>query len=290
MERTDVKALSVSNFQKTYSNGVRAVRGVDFSIEKQQVCALLGPNGAGKTTTIKAILGLFGYQGEIRVFGKEINEVRDRISFVPEEKNLYEYLTPEKLLRICLNITNAFSRERALKLIDHFGLPMDKKISSFSNGMKTALYLSVSLAQDADLYILDEPTWGLDPIKRDDILELIREKVIDGKTVFYTSHIIPEVEKIADRVLIMYEGKMLFSGVLDDIKENFRIFYLPLSAIDKVKGRGYYSVAKELNRISVLSNKHEEWEELIAVEDSETIVPDLNEFFQTLVRGNSNVL
>lgn len=290
MERLDTKAVDVKNLKKTYKNGVRAVKGIDFSIEKQQVCALLGPNGAGKTTTLKALLGLISYEGEIKVFEKNIDNIRDKISFVPEEKSLYEYLTPAKLLRICKSIGLNFNGEKALKSIKHFNLPMDKKISSFSNGMKTALYLSIALAQEAELYILDEPTWGLDPIKRDDVLEIIREKVIDGKTVFYTSHIIPEVEKIADTVLIMYEGKILFSGAIDDIKENFRIFYLPLDMFDNFKNKGYYSVAKEMNRISVLTNNKEDWEELSKIDDSEMIVPDLNEFFQTIVRGNSHDL
>lgn len=290
MERLDIKAVDVKNLRKTYKNGVTAVKGIDFSIEKQQVCALLGPNGAGKTTTLKALLGLIGYEGEIKVFEKDIDSIREKISFVPEEKSLYEYLTPTKLLKICETVSSNFKKANALKSINHFKLPMDKKISSFSNGMKTALYLSVALAQEAELYILDEPTWGLDPIKRDDVLETIREKVIDGKTVFYTSHIIPEVEKIADTVLIMLDGKILFSGALDDIKEKFRIFYLPLNKYDDLKNKGYYSVAKEMNRISVLTNNQEEWEELSKIDDSEIIVPDLDEFFQTIVRGNSHDL
>lgn len=280
-----MKVITIRNLKKTYRNGVEAVKGIDLDIEHHEVCALLGPNGAGKTTTLKSILGFIHYEGEIKVFGKPVDEVRDRISFVPAERSFYGYMNLSKAMKFCERFLPNFDSKKSLEMIEHFRLPMDKKIAGFSSGMKTGVYLSFTLAQEADLYILDEPTWGLDPIMRDEVLEMIREKVIQGKSVLYTSHIISEVEKISDRIYIMNKGKIRYSGSLDELKEEFRIFYLSAEAMEKLDNRKFFSLRREQGRIIVLSKDPEEWEELESLSEVEGNAPDLEEFFQFLIRG-----
>ncbi|PZC53078.1 MULTISPECIES: ABC transporter ATP-binding protein [unclassified Mesotoga] len=289
MERNEL-TLDIQNLEKTYKGNVEAVRGIDVKLDKQRIYALLGPNGAGKTTVLKSILGLINYSGSILVLGKPIDEVREMISFVPEEKNLCETLDIEKTLKLNRRISSRFDETQARKYIAHYKLPCTKKIRTFSNGMKTAIYISLALSTDADLYILDEPTWGLDPIMRDDTLEFIREKVILGKTVLYTSHIIPEVEKIADEFFIMINGKVKYSGDLDGVKEKYRIVRMPFDKEQLDNCTDCLAAAKELNRLSIIVENSEAMERFYKTDEATISIPDLEDFFQILVRsenGNS---
>ena len=289
MERNEL-ILDIENLVKTYRGNVEAVRGIDVEVESQRIYALLGPNGAGKTTVLKSVLGLIDYSGSIKVLGRPIDEVRDSISFVPEEKNLYENLDVEATLRFCQRLSTKFDNKQARELIEHYRLPYKKKIRTFSNGMKTAFYLAIALSTDADLYILDEPTWGLDPILRDDTLEFIREKVILGKTVIYTSHIIPEVEKIADEFSIMINGKIKYTGDLDGIKEKYRIIKMPLANEQSFECRDCLASAREIAKVSIVIENTDAVERYYKNDEATISIPDLEDFFQILVRsenGNS---
>ncbi|MFW6263524.1 MAG: ABC transporter ATP-binding protein, partial [Thermotogota bacterium] len=130
--------------------------------------------------------------------------------------------------------------------------------------------------------------WGLDPIRRDDVLEIIRNLVIDGKTVLYTSHIISEVEKIADRISIMFDGQILFSGYTDDIKANYRIYYMPLD-YQLPEQINYLSAKKDREKLIVLTDEQETMQTLRDVSETEEVVPNLEMFFQTLLRGKNYV-
>jgi len=286
MERNEL-TLNIQNLEKTYKGNVEAVRGIDVKLDKQRIYALLGPNGAGKTTVLKSILGLINYSGSILVLGKPVDEVREMISFVPEEKNLYENLDIEKTLQLNRRISGRFDEKQAREYIAHYKLPYAKKIRTFSNGMKTAMYIALALSTDADFYILDEPTWGLDPIMRDDTLEFIREKVILGKTVMYTSHIIPEVEKIADEFFIMINGKVKYSGDLDGIKEKYRIVKMPFDKRELDNCTDCLAAAKELNRLSIIVENSEATERFYKTDEATISIPDLEEFFQILVRSEN---
>jgi ABC-2 type transport system ATP-binding protein len=285
------EVISIKNLQKVYSNGVQAIRGIDLTVKEQFVHALLGPNGAGKTSTIKSILGLIKFEGEIKVLGENIDKVRDRIAFVPEEKSFYDYLTPRSSVNMCKRLFENFDEKEAYRLLEYFEIPLNKKIKSFSNGMKTSVYLTLALAQDVDLYIFDEPTTGLDPIKRSNLLELLRQKMIDGKTILYSSHIIPEVEKIADYVSIMYKGKILYSGFTDEIKEKFKVIYIPVDTLSKleINLQNFFSVMQENEVVLLLSNEEKQWEEMMEIEDAEVKDVNLEEFFNVLIRGYDNV-
>ncbi|RAO99491.1 multidrug ABC transporter ATP-binding protein [Petrotoga sp. 9PW.55.5.1] len=205
--------LKVENLNKSY-NQKKAVNNVSIEVEQGEIFALLGPNGAGKTTTIKTILGLRKKDsGEIKLFGK--------YAYLPEKKQLYKYLTVRKMLEITANISKYFSLKKANQFVKEFEIPLEEKISKLSHGMLTQLYLSIVLSEEADIYFLDEATEGLDPMKRLRFFELIRNFSYEGKSFFYTSHVIPEVEKIADKVAIMVNSKVVEMDYLDNIKDKF---------------------------------------------------------------------
>ena len=281
------EAIRVKNLRKNYGN-FEAVKGIDLSLVPGKVNALLGPNGAGKTTTLKSILGLVHYSGEITILGEKIDVARERISFVPEDKSFYDNLTPEKAVKMCSMLMRNFSADKAAKQMKDFDLPMNKKISAFSHGMKTSTYLAIAMSQDADIFIFDEPTWGLDPLRRDEVLEMIKNLSLNGKTVLYTSHIIPEVEKIADVFSIMYKGEILYSGEMKGLDDRFALYSLPLKTeIDK---NDFIAVVKEADALKVLTDNPKEIAKLKEIAGSRREEVSLESFFGTIVRGNKHVL
>ena len=281
------EAIRVKNLKKSYGN-FEAVKGIDLSLVPGKVNALLGPNGAGKTTTLKSILGHVHYSGEITILGEKIDVARERISFVPEDKSFYDNLTPEKAVKMCSMLMNNFSADKAAKQMKDFDLPMNKKISAFSHGMRTSTYLAIAMSQDADIFIFDEPTWGLDPLRRDEVLEMIRSLSESGKTVLYTSHIIPEVEKIADVFSIMYKGEILYSGEMKGLGERFALYSLPMKTdIDR---NDFTAVVKEANSLKTLTDKPKDIAKLKEIAGSKREEVNLESFFGTIVRGNKHVL
>lgn len=212
--------LKVENLKKYYGKKreIRAVDGISFEIQKGEIFSLLGPNGAGKTTTIKCILGLRRpTSGSIEFSGQH------GIAYVPEGKELYENYSVERMIVVAEELTENFDAKLCWELTKEFDIPLREKIANLSNGEQTLLYLALTLSQRADLYIFDEPTLGLDPIVRNKVLEQIRNIPIDkeGASVMYTSHILSEVEKIADRVAIMCNGKIVEMDLIDNMKEKF---------------------------------------------------------------------
>ncbi|GAB6189595.1 ABC transporter ATP-binding protein [Marinitoga arctica] len=252
--------INIENLTKKYGNLI-AVNNITFSVNKGEIFGLLGPNGAGKTTTIKCILGL-----RKKTAGNI--EIKGNIAYLPEKKQLYKSFTIEKMIKITNMLTNDFSIRKAYDLIKYFNLDLKTKISNLSHGMLTQLYTSLVISQNADIYIFDEPTWGLDPLMRNKVLELIRELSFNGKTVLYTSHILSEVEKIVDRVGFMSKGKILELDYLDDIKNKYTAISLPKN--EKTKGFLWKSLENE--NIWIVKNR-----------DGNPITID--EIFEAIVKG-----
>jgi len=282
MERNVMKIKQLSKYYKNF----RAIKNIDLSVNKGEVTVLLGRNGAGKTTTLKSILGFVNYSGEIVILNSNINDVRDKISYIPEDKSLYENLNVKNMLKLYESIFKGFNADKAINLVERFNLPMNKKIKSFSNGMKTSLYIVFSLSQNADLFIFDEPTSSLDPIVRENVLELIRQLVIDGKSVLYTTHIIPEAEIIADKICIIEEGELLFCDYLDSIKENYVLITIPKKKNKNYAFNDVFCSLELSNAFNLIVEKKESSKFMSAETVTESL--DLNTFFQTLIRGRKN--
>lgn len=255
MEKLESKSvLEIKNLKKYYGN-IHAVDGISFEVEKGEIFALLGPNGAGKTTTIKCILGL-------RKKDEGSIDLQGSIAYLPEGKELYGSYTVKKMIEVTADVTDEFDKEKCWAYIDKFQIPLDEKVSNLSNGQTTQLYLALVLSQRAELYIFDEPTWGLDPIVRNQVLDMIREIPLLGASVLYTSHILGEVEKVADKVAIMNRGKILEVGYLDDIKERYCAISVPSSTkFQGISGYRYKSTESEniyiVNKEYALTNNFE---------------------------------
>ena len=222
--------LHVSEFVKTFYVGLRrkpfhAARGISFEVQRGEIFGFLGPNGSGKTTTIKAMLGLIRPDaGELRVLGHPVSSRawRAKVGYMPEHPTFYEYLTGLELVTWFARLSgmNRVDGEReARRLLERVGLSyaMTRRLRSYSKGMLQRTGLASSMVGSPSLLVLDEPMTGLDPIGRRDIRELIMSLKEEGKTVFYSTHILPDVEMTCDRVSIIDRGRTMRTGRLDEI-------------------------------------------------------------------------
>mgnify|MGYP003094576543 CR=1 FL=1 len=232
--------LEISNLGGGY-NRRKIIEDVNIQIPKGSITALIGLNGAGKSTTIKHILGLLRpMEGEIKVNGITITQnnekYRKSISYIPESPVLYEELTLEEHINLTamaygLNMKEAW--EKADVLLKLFKLSDKKKFFPvhFSKGMKQKVMIICSFLVEPNLYIIDEPFLGLDPIAINDLINLMCEKRDNGASILMSTHILATAEKYCDNFIIIHEGKILASGKLSDLRKEFN---MPDASLDEI--------------------------------------------------------
>src|SRR5271154_5954353 len=204
-----------------------AVRNLRFEVQQSEIFGFLGPNGAGKTTTINVLLGFMSpTSGSASLFGIDVRQpiARQRIGYLPEMTYYYKFLTAEELLRFYAKIFG-LPRGEADKRIDQLLKLVElehaskRPIKSYSKGMQQRVGLAQALVNNPDLLILDEPTSGLDPLGRMKVREIIQRLKDQGKTVFFSSHELGEVETICDRVAIIHQGELKVEGRVAQLVE-----------------------------------------------------------------------
>jgi ABC-2 type transport system ATP-binding protein len=205
------------------------LKGIDLDIYKGQIIGYIGPNGAGKSTTIKIMLGVLdGYQGEVNILGNDISDGKidhkRKIGYVPEINEMYESLTACEYLTFVGEIYGLQSEdinEKAGKLMALLGIEdvYHSRISSYSKGMKQKVLIISSLLHDPDILFLDEPLSGLDANSVMVFKEILSCLALQGKTIFYSSHIMDVVEKISNRIILINDGQIVADGTFDELKE-----------------------------------------------------------------------
>src|SRR5690348_6867574 len=220
--------IATQGLTKIYPQ-VRAVNGLNLTVPRGAVYGFLGRNGAGKTTTIRTLLGLSrATSGSAQVLGLDIRKdnvaILQRTGFVSETKQLFDSLTPAQLVRFNRGYFPKWSDQLVERYVSLFEIPMKQPFGKLSLGNRTKVCHLLALSQGADLLMLDEPTSGLDPVMTDLLLRvLIEDHVNEGRTVFISSHHLSEVERIADWIGIIENGKLLLEARLEDIRQNFRM-------------------------------------------------------------------
>jgi ABC-2 type transport system ATP-binding protein len=222
--------LSVKDLQKTFHPGlfeasVEVLKGLSFEVERGEIFGFLGPNGAGKTTTIKAITELiYPDAGEITVCGLPHTslEAKRRLGFMTESPYVYRHLTGREFLHFCgelLGLDRSSLEERISRALDEvaMGSRADRMMGTYSKGMLQRVALAQALLGEPELLILDEPMSGLDPVGRRDVRDIILAQAAAGVTIFFSSHIIPDVEMICDRVAIVVDGTVRAIGAVSDL-------------------------------------------------------------------------
>ncbi|MFA6309627.1 MAG: ABC transporter ATP-binding protein [Clostridia bacterium] len=231
-------AVEIKGLVKTYSK-INAVNNIDLKIPMGSIYGFLGPNGAGKTTTIKMLTGITKpTSGEIKIFGEKVhfgsNKNRKDIGFLPDVPNFYNWMRAKEYLRFSgklLSVEPKELEERIDRLLEKTGLTgVNKKIGNYSRGMKQRLGIAQALIGNPRIIFLDEPTSALDPIGRKEVIDIIlslKNKV----TVFFSTHILSDVEKVCDRVVILDKGNAIVEDTIENLKINYSHHIISLETL-----------------------------------------------------------
>lgn len=293
------KIIEISNLSKTYGEIV-AVNGVEFSVPRGEIFGYLGPNGAGKTTTIRMIMNfLTPSKGEIRVFGmnssKEYLQIHKRIGYMNSDMKFYEHLTGNEMLLFLSNLRGGVDKDNVERLSEKLDIDLSLKIRNLSRGNKQKIALIQAFMHRPELVILDEPSNGLDPLMQQQFNEIVKQSIADGSTVFLSSHILPEVEALCDRVAIIKEGVLVAEERVDVLKKNsvqkFEIIFSvkpPENIFQQVRGISNISIDDRVVTCSIIGVIDPFIKEAanFDVESFKSFETDLEDIFLSFYKGS----
>jgi len=220
--------IETHNLTKQYGR-FKAVSNLDMRIGGGRITGFLGRNGAGKSTTIKMLLGISRpTSGTGTLLGRSIGDSsecrksRERVAYVAEDKQTYGYMTVAQLIAFTRSFYTDWDIDSERRLLRQFALPLTRKVSALSKGMRTKLALLLALSRHSQLLILDEPSEGLDPVSIEELLQALVTAAADGTAVFFSSHQIAEVERVADHVCIIDHGRLVADTSLEEIRQDYR--------------------------------------------------------------------
>jgi ABC-2 type transport system ATP-binding protein len=286
-------AVSIRNLRKSFGSKV-VLEDVSLEIPRGQTFALLGRNGAGKTTLIRILLGLIPPDGgSARLLDRdpasEPIEVRRRVGYLAEDQVMYGWMTPLELCRFLEPFYPSWGMRTAQDYLDRFEIPRHSRIRHLSKGQTVKLGLAIALAHRPDLAILDDPSIGLDPIARKEFnRDLIEHLQAEGRTVLYSSHLLDEVEAVADAVAILHNGRIARQAPTEVLRDEIKQIVLPLDAVDSVRPpAGLLDVRRLDDRIAVTVDRAAPFIESLATGaiDHEVVDLSLDDIFEAIVIG-----
>lgn len=213
--------LKVRNLKKSYGNH-QVLHGVSFDVPKGSIVGLLGPNGCGKSSMIKIIVGLINdYEGEVLINGQKPGvESKKVVAYLPERNYLAPWMTPKQAINYMADFYKNFDKAKALEMVQTFDLDLKQKIKTMSKGQQEKLQLVLVMCRKADIYILDEPLGGVDVVSRDFILDTILKNQAQDSTILLSTHLIYDIEKILDRVIMVKDGNVAVNTDVEKIRAN----------------------------------------------------------------------
>ncbi|HHV37756.1 MAG TPA: ABC transporter ATP-binding protein [Candidatus Cloacimonetes bacterium] len=251
-----VKSFSVVNLSKSYGKFL-ALDDITFSLPQGRIVGLLGKNGAGKSTLMRCMLGFLRHKGTVSLDGEKVyhrdHRVFDKVAFIPDISGLDDRLTVQQSFDYVRRINYRFNDERGRRLISESGLPLNKKIGKLSKGMKTKLYLLLTLSLDVQYLFLDEPTLGLDIVFRKEFFNTILADFFDEtKTIFISTHQVEEIENILQDILIIDEGKKILYDDIEALKDKYHIATVPASERAALEAHKPKVVMSHLSNVSAV--------------------------------------
>lgn len=248
--------LEITSVVKKYKSFT--LDGISFTVPKGAVVGLIGENGAGKSTTINILLNeMKADSGKITIFGKDHvqyeAENKEKIGFVFDEFNLPEMLSAKEVEGIMKNVYVEWDSLQFQRLLSEFKLPYDKPFHTFSKGMKVKAEFAVALSHNAQMLILDEATSGLDPVMRNDILDRLKEFIaVKERSILMSSHILSDLEKIADYIVFIHEGRIVFEEKKSVLEKEYYIIQTEKENEDKVNMKSAVAKRYEADKVSFL--------------------------------------
>ena len=248
--------IDVKNVSKTYPGF--QLDNISFTIPEGMIVGLIGENGAGKTTTLKAILNMIEVDGDIKVFGKDIKKnekaIKEELGVVLDDSFLSEYLTAKQMNKVMKQFYKTWDEDKYFEYLKEFQLPEGKLVKEFSSGMKMKLKIATALSHHPKALILDEATSGLDPIIRNEILDIFRKYILEeeSRSVLLSSHITTDLEQIADYIIFIHQGKIVFFLPATDLLENYGIVKCDEKEFQHLEKKDYISYRKDKYSYQVL--------------------------------------
>ena len=277
--------IEARGLSKNYGS-TQALRGVDLNIHAGRIVGLIGPNGSGKTTAIKAILGLAGFDGELKVLGKDPRTQRDalmeEVCFIADVAVLPRWIKVSQAVELVAGIHPRFDRKRAMEFLAKTDIKPDSRVRQLSKGMVTQLHLALILAIDAKLLVLDEPTLGLDLLFRRSFYDNLLNDYFDKeRTILVTTHQVEEIENILTDVIFIQRGKIVLDSSMENLGERFVQLVPTAGNVDAARAQKPFYEREVFGRVAMLydGRKQAELEAL-----GETRAPSVTDLFVAMMQ------
>src|SRR5688572_10590805 len=279
--------IEARGLTKSYGD-TPALRGIELNVQSGRIVGLIGPNGSGKTTAIKAILGLTGFDGELKVLGKdprtERNELMNEVCFIADVAVLPRWIKVSQALDFVAGVHPRFDRKRAEDFLARTDIRLDRRVRQLSKGMVTQLHLALILAIDARLLVLDEPTLGLDLLFRRSFYDNLLNDYFDKeRTILVTTHQVEEIENILTDVIFLQRGKVMLDSAMDMLGERYLQLVPTAGNMDAARALKPFYEREVFGRVAMLyeGRKPAELEPL-----GETRVPSVADLFVAIMGGS----
>ncbi|WP_368654930.1 ABC transporter ATP-binding protein [Ornithinibacillus sp. 4-3] len=237
-----------------------SIENINLQIKQGYVTGFIGANGAGKSTTMKLMMNLLQPDvGEISVFGldyaKHEKEIKERMGFVYDSNVFYENLNLKDIRKIVAPSYKKWSDKQFYDYIKQFELPLNKAIKTFSKGMQMKASLAMALSHDAEFIMMDEPTAGLDPVFRRELLDILQDIMKDGRrTLFFSTHVTSDIERIADYIAFIQKGKILFNDSIDDVQERYALVKGSTTLLNRDIEKSFIKIERSSSEFQALTN------------------------------------
>lgn len=289
--------IKISRLTKYYGKA-RGIVGLDLTVEEGDFFGFIGPNGAGKSTTIRTLLGLIERSsGEAQIFGKDVSEEKEAIlcdiGYMPSEAIFYDGMRVKDVIKLSADLRKMNCREEAARLCERLQLDVNKKVDELSLGNRKKVAIVCAMQHKPKLYIFDEPTSGLDPLMQHEFFSLLEERNREGATIFFSSHVLSEVQRYCNRAAIVREGRLIACGTVDELAGNSARRIIISGKPDMTGLKGMRDVTETEDGLSFLFGGN--INDLISVlagnriKDLTVSEPDLDEIFMHYYTdGNEN--
>ncbi len=275
----------VKNLTKYYGK-LKALDEVSLSIPQGRIIGLLGKNGAGKSTFMRCLLGFLKHQGEITILGETIKNhkesIHEHIAFIPDVNSLDDRLTVRQTIDYVASLNQSWNNDKAKSLLSSSDLPLDQKVANLSKGMKTKLYLLITLSLDVKILLLDEPTLGLDIVFRKEFFNTILGEFYDeSRTIIISTHQVEEVEQILQDIIFIDEGKIILNEDITELKKRLSVYTVPSDNVSELEQHKPNIINKTLGQVSAILPSE------TLIEGAKITQPMLSDLFLEKVGGSN---